>query len=358
MTPESAGEHGLVHGDASTEEVSLSSSERELEDMLYPSLHLLVLGKTRGYLTGEHLSASFHHWFPWSDLTPEIVDFWMEIIRGHGIEWRNGTVHSDNRGPEALYHPLIRDSLRAFKAVTSEESARAFVVHAAHRIRTAAAETPEFNPGEFYAGFRQAVSVNVKILLKANLWKFDTASERGPAADRAARLLNARRPEDREGEHVRQALERLPARFHALLEGFVEQVKDNTWRIHAVNDLGAVLGVVPLPEPIAEPPAEASVHGTGGMPTARGRAAIAEVWGRIIAHEGDTFHQIRGQAFTYTVDGRVLRPSTTNQNLSLATFEQALGRVPLASTVVVQDLRGPSYLYAILMDQRIRQGNW
>jgi hypothetical protein len=85
---------------------------------------------------------------------------------------------------------------------------------------------------------------------------------------------------------------------------------------------------------------------------------IDEVWRRIAAHEGDTFRQVRGQGFRYTVDGNVLRPTTTNQNLSRATFEKALARVPLRSTVVVQDLRGPSYLYAILMDPRIRERDW
>jgi hypothetical protein len=85
---------------------------------------------------------------------------------------------------------------------------------------------------------------------------------------------------------------------------------------------------------------------------------IGEVWRRIVAHEGETFTQVRGQGFTYEADGRVLRPSTTNQNLSRATFEKALDRVPLRSTAVVQDLRGPSYLYAILMDPRIREGDW
>lgn len=83
-----------------------------------------------------------------------------------------------------------------------------------------------------------------------------------------------------------------------------------------------------------------------------------EVWRRIIAREGDTFRLVRGQTFTYKVDGKVLRPSTVNQNLSRATFERALERVPLLSTADVQDLRGPSYLYAILMDDRIRERDW
>ena len=82
------------------------------------------------------------------------------------------------------------------------------------------------------------------------------------------------------------------------------------------------------------------------------------VWGRIMAHEGETFRQIRSQEFTYEVVSSVLRPSTTNQNLPKSAFADALDLVPLASTAPVQHLRGPSYLYAILMDARIRQGDW
>jgi hypothetical protein len=32
--------------------------------------------------------------------------------------------------------------------------------------------------------------------------------------------------------------------------------------------------------------------------------------------------------------------------------------VPLPNTVPVQHLRGPSYIYAILMDSRIRRTDW
>jgi hypothetical protein len=103
----------------------------------------------------------------------------------------------------------------------------------------------------------------------------------------------------------------------------------------------------------------AEVGGQGGGSEVKlERIRVDEVWRRIAAHEGDTFRQVRGQSFTFTLDGKVLRPSTVNQNLSQATFEKALARVPLRSTSDVQDLRGPSYLYAILMDPRIRGRDW
>ena len=66
----------------------------------------------------------------------------------------------------------------------------------------------------------------------------------------------------------------------------------------------------------------------------------------------------RGAPFTYAVTGGSLRPSRTNRVLPRSHFEKALERVPLKDTTVVQDLQGPSFIYAILMDERIRTGEW
>jgi hypothetical protein len=82
--------------------------------------------------------------------------------------------------------------------------------------------------------------------------------------------------------------------------------------------------------------------------------SIDTVWARIKAHEGEIFKQIRGKKFTYTVVGASLVPEGINQNIPRSDFERALQFLPLESTVSVQHLRGPSYIYAILMDKRIR----
>lgn len=86
--------------------------------------------------------------------------------------------------------------------------------------------------------------------------------------------------------------------------------------------------------------------------------SIATVWERISAHAGDTFLQIKGGAFTYDAESSHIKPDRTNQQIPRAHFEEALGLVPLENTVPVQHLRGPSYIYAILMDPRISQGDW
>ena len=87
-------------------------------------------------------------------------------------------------------------------------------------------------------------------------------------------------------------------------------------------------------------------------------ASFATVWARIKAHEGETFRQIRGGEFTYIVSGSAVVPDRTNQNLPRSHFEEASRLLPLQSTIPVQHHRGPSYMYAILMDNRIRQGDW
>lgn len=85
---------------------------------------------------------------------------------------------------------------------------------------------------------------------------------------------------------------------------------------------------------------------------------IDKVWKRIVAHEGQVFKQIRGKEFTYHITGNTIHLSTTNQQVSIGEFEKALEFLPLKNTAVIQHLRAPSYLYAILMDQRISQNEW
>lgn len=86
--------------------------------------------------------------------------------------------------------------------------------------------------------------------------------------------------------------------------------------------------------------------------------SIGQLWKRINSQKGETFTQIRGGEFSYSVNGDYISLDRTNQNISKAHFAEALILVPLQNTVPVQHLRGPSYIYAILMDKRIRQSDW
>lgn len=85
---------------------------------------------------------------------------------------------------------------------------------------------------------------------------------------------------------------------------------------------------------------------------------VETVWARIRANEGEKFYQLRGKIFTYSVVGEYIDLHTTNQKIPKKHIAQALGEVPLKDTVQVQHLRGPSYIYAILMDDRIRKNDW
>jgi hypothetical protein len=96
----------------------------------------------------------------------------------------------------------------------------------------------------------------------------------------------------------------------------------------------------------------------GQTVTMDARQSIAAVWNRIKEHEGEFFRQKRGAEFTYVVEGSSVRPDRTNRLLPRSDFERALDLVPLEGPGQIQHLQGPSYVYAILMDERIRGDEW
>lgn len=85
---------------------------------------------------------------------------------------------------------------------------------------------------------------------------------------------------------------------------------------------------------------------------------IFVVWNRIREHVGEGFPLIRGESFTYEMFDNYLRPVGRKRHLSRSNFAKALERVPLENTRSVSDLQGPSYVYSILMDSRIRGTDW
>ena len=85
---------------------------------------------------------------------------------------------------------------------------------------------------------------------------------------------------------------------------------------------------------------------------------IGTIWARIEHHAGEQFALKRGGSFTYRISGGCLYPDRTNRQLPKGEFAKALEMVPLAGPGEIQHLQGPSYVYAVLMDRRIRQGDW
>lgn len=83
--------------------------------------------------------------------------------------------------------------------------------------------------------------------------------------------------------------------------------------------------------------------------------SIDTVWKRIKDNESEIFHQIRGKPYTYEIVSDALIPLGINQQIGKSEFNKALPLLPLTNTVSIQHLRGPSYIYSILMDERIRR---
>jgi hypothetical protein len=83
------------------------------------------------------------------------------------------------------------------------------------------------------------------------------------------------------------------------------------------------------------------------------------VWANIIRCQGEVFHTITGLPLTYSLsegkayftidrEGKKIR-----QMFYKKLIAQACERIPIKGLSDVADLRGPSYLYAILTDRRI-----
>jgi len=104
---------------------------------------------------------------------------------------------------------------------------------------------------------------------------------------------------------------------------------------------------LPLPPAIHPSPA-------GNLPEA--------VWRRIVSHQGEQFQTVRGLPFTFEVEGTGIwffrAGKRVNRKLTRAQFEVALSRCPLKRTTEISDLMDYSYVFAVLMDRRIRGQEW
>lgn len=89
------------------------------------------------------------------------------------------------------------------------------------------------------------------------------------------------------------------------------------------------------------------------------KPSIEQVWSRIKSHEGSTFTTRTDLEFTYSVDGDYLTPSRAKQRIPKLNFETALELAPLHGPGEISDVvRGSAYVWAVLHDPRIRQGDW
>lgn len=86
------------------------------------------------------------------------------------------------------------------------------------------------------------------------------------------------------------------------------------------------------------------------------------VWRRIESHQGDEFHTATGLPFAYEVEGAGIwffrDGRRINRKLTRTQVEVAISRCPLTSTTEIKDLMDFAYLFALLMDPRIRAEAW
>ena len=86
------------------------------------------------------------------------------------------------------------------------------------------------------------------------------------------------------------------------------------------------------------------------------------VWDRIRRCAGQEFVTITGLPFSYRVPGDYLRVSRAgreiNRSLSRTNFAKAAAVMPVKGPGDIKQSQGSAYTWAILMDNRVRQGDW
>jgi hypothetical protein len=85
----------------------------------------------------------------------------------------------------------------------------------------------------------------------------------------------------------------------------------------------------------------------------------AEVLRRIEQHQGEVFRQKEGKEFTYTISGRTITVEVEGNEpypFGLSAIEQAIELMPAEGPNQLKELRASSRIWAILMDDRIKQG--
>jgi hypothetical protein len=89
---------------------------------------------------------------------------------------------------------------------------------------------------------------------------------------------------------------------------------------------------------------------------------LEAVWQRVAAYEGEQFQTVSGLPFTFKVEGSGIwffrDGKRINRKLTRPQFGVAVSRCPLRSTTEIKDLMDYPYLFALLMDARIRAQAW
>ena len=83
---------------------------------------------------------------------------------------------------------------------------------------------------------------------------------------------------------------------------------------------------------------------------------IDKVWANICKHEGDVFYTVRSKAYTYVVkDNYILINNDSRRRITKINLAKALEiQNPTCSKIGSAGIWGPSYIYGIITDRRIK----
>ena len=82
---------------------------------------------------------------------------------------------------------------------------------------------------------------------------------------------------------------------------------------------------------------------------------VDSIWENIKRHSGETFKTVTGIPYDFHVDGEYIRLHNTNWSIPKKDVENALlVKEPTVSKFKKAGFQGPSYLYGIITDNRIK----
>jgi len=79
------------------------------------------------------------------------------------------------------------------------------------------------------------------------------------------------------------------------------------------------------------------------------------IWNSILAHAGEVFHTKTGLPFVYHIIDNCVISDRTDYPLDVSNFKKAIAFPKLEGPGQISNIvRGPSYVFAILTDERIK----
>lgn len=78
------------------------------------------------------------------------------------------------------------------------------------------------------------------------------------------------------------------------------------------------------------------------------------LWAKIQQHQGETFYTGRNKELVYKIVGDMLYHNLTAAGIPRSDFVKAASLNPKNTAALHSKVRGPSYVYAIITDPRIK----